>query len=140
MDFITDLPPSQGFNGVYTCVDKLTKWVKLVPMTMGDGELSAAAVARLFFDHVVRTFGVPHAVLHDRDPRFTSSFWSELWKLLGSRVALSSAYHPESDGQTERVHRTVEQVIRCLLSERQLAEQCWADLLGTVELTLNSAV
>ena len=74
---------------------------------MGDGELSAAAVARLFFDHVVRIFGVPHVVLHDHDPRFTSAFWSELWQLLGSRVALSSAYHPESDGQTERVHRTV---------------------------------
>ena len=72
MDFITDLPLSGSFNGVFTVVDKLTKWVKLIPVFMGEGVLSAASVARLFFDHVVRSFGVPHVVLHDRDPRFTS--------------------------------------------------------------------
>ena len=69
-----DLPLSRSFNGVFTIVDKLTKWVKLIPMVVRQGELSALSVANLFFDHIVHSFGVPHVVLHDRDPRITCSF------------------------------------------------------------------
>ena len=72
MDFITDLPLSRSFNGVFTIVDKLTKWVKLIPMGVGEGELSILSVAHLFFDQVVHSFGVPHIVLHDQDSQFTS--------------------------------------------------------------------
>ena len=72
MDFITDLPLSGLLNGVFTIVDKLTKWVKLIPMVVGKGELSALSVAHLFFYHILHSFGVPHVVLHDRDPQFTS--------------------------------------------------------------------
>ena len=75
MDFITDLPVSDGFNAIFTCVDKLSKYVVLTPCTLGDGELSASRVADLFFQGVVARFGVPRSVLHDRDPRFTSAFW-----------------------------------------------------------------
>ena len=57
---------------MFTIVDKLTKWVKLIPMVVGKGDLSASSVANLFFNHVVHSFGVPYVVLHDRDPRFTS--------------------------------------------------------------------
>ena len=71
MDFITDLPLSRSFNGVFTVVDKLTKWVKLIPMVVGGWELSASFVAHLFCDHVVCSFGVLHVVLHDWDPPFT---------------------------------------------------------------------
>ena len=59
-----------------------------------------STVALLFFNHVVHSFGVQHVVLYARDPRFTSYFWTTLWELLGTRVSLSSVYHPESDGQT----------------------------------------
>ena len=75
----------------------LTKWVKLIPMVVGEGEPSMLTVAYLFFDHIVCSFGVPHMVVHDRDPRFTSLSWTTLWELLGTRVSLTSAYHPESD-------------------------------------------
>ena len=75
MDFITDLPLSGGFNCIFTCVDKLTKYVVLTPCFMGEGQLSAVDVADLFFANVVGRFGVPGSVLHERDPRFTSSFW-----------------------------------------------------------------
>ena len=68
MDFITDLPLSRSFNGVFTIMDNLTKWVKLIHMVMGEGELSMLSVAHLFFDHVVHSFGVPHVVVHDWDP------------------------------------------------------------------------
>ena len=71
MDFIIDKPLSRSLNGMFTIVDKLTKWVKLVPMVVGEGEVSTLPVAHLFFNHVVHSFGVPHVVLHDQDPRFT---------------------------------------------------------------------
>ena len=108
MDFITELPPFGDFNGIYTCVDKLMKFVKLIPIVIGQGALSASEVAYLFFKHVVQLFGIPCVVLHDCDARFTAHFWHCLWELLGSRVALSSAYHPQLDGQTEHTHWTVE--------------------------------
>ena len=110
MDFITDLPACgpQGFNGIFTVVDRLTKFVRLIPCKLGEGGLDAQHVAQLFFTYVVSLFGVPSSVLHDRDPRFTSSFWTELWKLLGTRTVFTSAYHPQTDGQTERTHRTLE--------------------------------
>ena len=72
MDLITDLPLSESFNGVFTIVDKLTKWVKLITMAVGEGELYTSIVVNLFFNHVVGSFAVSHVVLHDRDPRFIS--------------------------------------------------------------------
>ena len=74
MDFITDLPPCSDFNGIYTCVDNLTKFVKLTPVLIGEGALSAPEVAHLFFEHVVLLFGIPHMVLHDCDACFTAHF------------------------------------------------------------------
>ena len=120
MDFITDLPESYGFNCIFTCVEKLSKYVVVVPCRMGDNALSASDVADLFFAHVVSRFGVPRSVLHDRNPRFTSSFLKQLWARLGTRVRLSTAFYPQSDGQTERAHRTIEQVLCCLLSDHNV--------------------
>ena len=68
MDFITDLPLSGSFNGMFTIVDKLTKWIKLISMVVWEGEISALSVAHLFFKHIVHSFGVPHMVLHYQDP------------------------------------------------------------------------
>ena len=65
---------------------------------MAEGKLSASTVASLFFAHVVRHFGVPSTVLSDRDPRFTAAFWDALWRILGSKVLLLSAFHPQTDG------------------------------------------
>ena len=74
MDFITDLPLSRSFNDVFTIVDKLTKWVKLIPMVVGEGELSTLSIAYLFFDYIVCSFGVPQMVLHDWDPNLPRNF------------------------------------------------------------------
>ena len=108
MDFITNLPPCGRLNGIYICVDKLIKFVKLIPVSIGEGPLSAPEIAHLFFQHVVQLFGIPHMVLHNRDACFTAYFWCCLWKLLCSHVALLSAYHPQSDRQTKCTHQTVE--------------------------------
>ena len=112
MDFITDLPPvtsSAGtVNALLVMIDKFTKYTRLAPVFMGGGGLTAQQTARVFFEHVVRFFGVPDSILSDRDPRFTAEFWKAMWGILGTRVVLSSAYHPQTDGQTERQNRTVE--------------------------------
>ena len=78
----------------------LMKLVKLVPCFMGDGDLSAPATVKLFFDNIVYSFGIPHREpwVYDGDPRFMSSFWSALFEMLGSCVVLSSAFHPQMDG------------------------------------------
>ena len=83
MNFITDLPPCGGFNGIYICVDKLTKFVKLIPVLIGEGALSAPEVARLFFKHVVQLFGIPCVVLHDRDAHFTAHFLALFVGIIG---------------------------------------------------------
>ena len=100
MDFIGPLPVCQGYTGLFVTVDKFSKLTRLIPCSFGrgDGGLTAPVVASLFFDHVVRHFGVPKSVLHDRDVRFTSHFWRALWSLMGTKVIFSSAYHPETDG------------------------------------------
>ena len=116
MDFITDLPLCGGFNGIYTCINKLTKFVKLIPVLIGEGALSAPELARLFFKHVVQLFGIPHVVLHDRDAHFTANFWRYLWELLGSRVALLLVYYSQLDKQTEYTHQTVEWIIYCVMA------------------------
>ena len=105
---MTSLPLCNGNNAVMTCIEGLLGYVCLIPCFMGEGELSAEHVAQLFFDSVVRVFGLPDAVLHDRDPRFTADFWRHLWCSLGSRAVFSSAYHPQTDGKAEHTHRTIE--------------------------------
>ena len=75
MDFITDLPPCGGLNGIYTYVDKLMKFVKLIPVLIREGALSAPEVACLFFEYVLQLFGIPCVVLHYRDACFTAHFW-----------------------------------------------------------------
>ncbi len=108
IDFVTDLPVSNGCNAFLTCVEKLTKYVVVAPCTLGEGTMSATATADLFFEAVVSRFGVPKSLVSDRDPRFTAQFWQQLWSRLGTRLRLASAYHPQTDGQTERAHRTLE--------------------------------
>ena len=77
-----------------TCIKGLFGFVRVVPCNMGKGELSAEQVVTLFFNAVVRLFGLPDEVLHDRDPRFTEDFCRHLWNTIGSRAVSSSAYHP----------------------------------------------
>ena len=83
-------------------MDKFGKLNRLVPCRAGEGQLTAPQVAQLFFNNWVRFFGVLWYVIHDRDVRFTVAFWKALRSFLGTRTVFSSAYHPQTDGQTER--------------------------------------
>ena len=118
MDFITDLPLSRGFNSIYTCVNEFTKTVKLQPCFVGEGLLTAKEVAKLFLNSVACTYRLPRVVLHDRDPHFTSHFWKSPWALLGVRVAPSMVHYPQTDGQMECAHCTLEWMLRCVLADQ----------------------
>ena len=96
MDFISPLPVCQGYTSLFVAVDKFSKLICLIPCSFGwgDGGLTTPVVVSLFFDDVVRHFGVPKSVLHDCDAHFTSHFWRALWALMGTKVIFSSGYHP----------------------------------------------
>ncbi|GMF46094.1 unnamed protein product [Phytophthora fragariaefolia] len=135
MDFVFGLPPdSAGNTGVVVFVDWLSKMAHLaaVPDTI-DGE----GTATLFLDRVFRQHGLPEAVFSDRDPRFTGKFWTSIFAVLGIRLDMSTADHPQTDGQTERVNRVVEDVLRSICAE---TPKRWSAMLPLVEFALDNAV
>ena len=114
-------------------VDKLTKMVHYVATTT---TVSAPQLATLFMREVVRLHGVPESILSDRDPRFTAHFWRAFWSQLGTTLTMSTAYHPQTDGQTERANRTLEEMLRARINFKQTD---WDDHLAAAELAINNA-
>ncbi|GJP52562.1 hypothetical protein CLOM_g11664 [Closterium sp. NIES-68] len=97
--------------------------------------ITAEETARLFISTVVRLHGIPAAMISDRDPKFTSKFWQDTWARYGRRLQFSSAYHPQTDGQTERTNQTMEQLIRTNCPDRKK----WEDVLPMLEFSYNNA-
>ena len=97
-------------------VDRLTKQAHFIPTTKS---MAAPAVAALFVQHVVRVHGLPDTLVSDRDPVFTSHFWRGLLELCGVRANRSSALHPQTDGQTERMNSVLEQYLRIYIDYQQ---------------------
>ena len=98
-------------------------------------DVTSLGVAKLFPEHVWRTFGLPEKTVSDRGPQYASAFMKELLGLLGIKAALSTAYHPQTDGQTERLNQEVEQYLQHFVNERQ---NDWSSLLPTAEFALNN--
>jgi hypothetical protein len=134
MDLITQLPRSRlGKDAIVVFVCKLTK---MVHYAATNTNVTAPVLADIFLREVVRLHGVPESILSDRDPRFTAKFWRAFWSQLGTTLTMSSAYHPQSDGQTERANRTLEEMLRAFVSFRQ---DDWDHHLAMVELAVNNA-
>ncbi|KAJ9534015.1 hypothetical protein QJQ45_027117 [Haematococcus lacustris] len=134
MDFIGPLPATpRGHTMIFTVVDKLSKMIHLIPTTT---TATAQDTARLFFDHIFKHHGLPEAIISDRDPKFTSDFWTSLFHLTGTRLLLSSAYHPQTDGQTERANRTVEDMLRPYVNDHK---SDWDQHLAAVEFAYNNS-
>ena len=135
MDFIMSLPTStRQYDAVFTIVDRFSRMVRFIPCT---STLTAQDAAKLLFEHWICRFGVPNKIISDRDVRFQSTFWQSLCSALGSRIAMSSSYHPQTDGLTERYHRTVEQVLRCYCSHQQ---DLWCTYLSQCEFAINTSI
>jgi hypothetical protein len=134
MDLITQLPRSRsGNDAIVVFVDKLTKMVHYVATTTN---VTAPQLADLFMREVVRLHGVPESILSDRDPRFTANFWRAFWTQLGTKLVMSTAYHPQTDGQTERANRTLEEQLRSYVNVHQTD---WDQHLSTLELAFNNS-
>ncbi len=136
MDLITQLPPcaNTGHDAAVVFVDLFSKAIHIAPTTT---TVTAEGVARLFFDHVFRLHGMPRTIVSDRDPRFTSKFWKALFGLTGTKLAMSTAHHPQTDGQTERANRTIEAMLRSYVSPHQ---DDWDRCLTAVEFAYNNSL
>lgn len=134
MDFVTGLPRTrQGYDAIYVFVDKFSKMVHLAACRK---TCSAAQAAHLFQSNVIKLHGTPEALLSDRDTRFTGTYWKAMCDALKIKSKLSTAYHPQTDGQTERTNKTVEEVLRNLISN---GNKEWDLLLPSVEFAINNA-
>ena len=134
MDLITSLPKSrQGHDAIVVFVDKMSKMVHLVATKT---EVTAPQLAEIFWSTVVRHHGLPSSIVSDRDPRFTGHFWRALWKCLGTQLTMSTAFHPQTDGQTERANRTLEEMLRSYVGFQQ---KDWDEHLVAAELAFNAS-
>ena len=135
MDLITQLPKSKsGNDAIVVFVDKLTKMAHFVACKTA---ISAPELADLFYKHVIKYHGVPKAIISDRDPRFTSHFWRELWSKLDTKLKMSTAFHPQTDGQTERTNRILEEMLRNYVNYKQ---NNWDECLTACEISYNNSV
>lgn len=113
MDFIEQLPVSTKKDTIWVIVDRFTKYAQFIALSH---PYTASSLATVFLDMVYKLHGLLISVVSDRDKIFTSSFWQQLFKLIGNEQHLSTTYHPQSDGQTERVNQCVESYLRCMCS------------------------
>jgi hypothetical protein len=133
MDFITGLPrTSKQHDSIMVVVDKLTKAAHFIPLKTTH---RAADVADIFLKEVACLHGIPRTIVSDRDPKFTSNLWRGLFKGFRTNLNFSTAYHPESDGQTERVNRVIEDMLRMYVMDKPSR---WEDYLHLVEFAYNN--
>jgi len=131
-DFITKLSLAQGYDSILVIVDRLTKIVHFIPTTE---KTLVEDLAKLFRDNVWKLHGLPESIVSDRGPQFVAGLMKELNEMLGIKSKLSTAFHPQTDGQTERINQELEQYLRMFIDHRQ--EQ-WPEWLGTAEFAYNN--
>ena len=132
MDFVGGLPKSQRLDVVMVVVDRLTKYVHFIGLSHPN---SAAKVAALFAQNVLKLHDMPTSIVSNRDPVFIAKFWAELFKLQGVQLAMSSTYHSQTDGQTEVVNKSLEHYLRSFSADRTTE---WVERLYLAEFWFNT--
>ena len=134
MNFITHLPITKnGNNSIIVFVDRLSKRAHFRAL---HSTATVPEVAKLFFTMIFVNHGLLTIIISDRDTKFTSRFWKALFKLTDTRLAMSTMYHPQTDGQTERLNRTLEEMLRAYMGYKQ---DNWDEYLTTAEFVYNNA-
>ncbi|GJU93461.1 DNA/RNA polymerases superfamily protein [Tanacetum coccineum] len=134
MDFVTGLPTTQKrHDAIWVVVDRLTKSAHFLPIRKNYG---ISKLAEIFRQEIVRLHGTPTSIVSDRDPKFTSHFWKGLQKAWGTRLKFSTAFHPQTDGQSERTIQTLEDMLRACALEWT---GCWDEYLCLVEFAYNNS-
>ena len=132
VDLIGPLATANGFDAIMTVVDKLTKMVIAIPTTTTQ---TAEQTAQLFLDRVFSRFGLPKKIISDRGPQFVANFTTELYKMLGITGNPSTAYRPQTDGQSEAANKELEKILRALASQKQ---ETWPSWLPCAEFAINN--
>ncbi|GJW38191.1 ty3-gypsy retrotransposon protein [Tanacetum coccineum] len=125
MDFITGLPKSQGYTVIYVVVDKLSKFAHFMALKH---PYTATSVANALLSNVTSIYGIPEKIISDRDPIFLSNFWQALFSAHKTKLAYSTAYHPQTDGQTEVLNRCLETYLRCFTLDAPTSWFQWLPL------------
>uniref|UniRef100_A0AAV1T1M5 Uncharacterized protein n=1 Tax=Peronospora matthiolae TaxID=2874970 RepID=A0AAV1T1M5_9STRA len=134
MDFVFGLPnDARGNTSILVFVDRFSKMVHLVAVPES---ITASGCACVFIDTIFRLHGLPRELVSDRDPRLTADFWRSVFKSLGTRLKMSTSDHPESDGQTERANRVLEEILRGYVH----SFKSWSEFLPMVEFAINNSV
>src|SRR5262249_7597540 len=134
MDFVCGLPRTPaGYDAIWVIVDRLTKSAHFIPINM---TYSMEKLARIYIREIVKLHRVPAGIVSDRDPRFVSKFWTSLQKCLGTKLHFSTAYHPQTDGQSERTIQTLEDMQRSCVME---FKGSWEVHLPLVEFAYNNS-
>lgn len=132
MDFISNLPPSRGYATIFVVVDRLSKFAHFIPLKAA---FNSKSVVNAFISNIVKMHGFPKTIVSDRDSIFINSFWQQLFKAQGTILAMSSVYHPQSDGQTEVLNKTLEMYLRCFVFYYPKA---WVDMLPWAQFWYNT--
>jgi hypothetical protein len=133
MDFITGLPMTvKKHDSIMVVVDKLSKVAHFIPVKSTH---KANDIANIFMKEIFRLHGLPKAIISDRDTKFTSNFWKGLFQELGTQLKFSTAYHPQTDGQTERVNQVLEDMLSMYVMDKPSK---WEDYLHLVEFAYNN--
>jgi hypothetical protein len=135
MDFVTGIPQTSNYSYdmIMVVVDRLSKYAHFVPCYTTN---TAEDIAWYFYSEVVKFHGVPEIITSDRDVKFTSAFWETLWKRLGTQLIRTTAFHPQADGQTERVNRTLIELLRTMVDAEQ---SDWDDHLASAQIAYNTS-
>ncbi|XP_014660510.1 uncharacterized protein LOC105914201 [Setaria italica] len=133
LDFVEALPRVRGKSVILTVVDRFSKYCHFIPMAH---PYTTESIAQAFFTDIVRLHGVPQSMVSDRDPIFTSTFWKELMRLMGTKLHMTTAFHPQADGQTEAANRVIVMYLRCFTGDRP---RQWVRWLPWAEYVYNTA-
>ncbi|MBW0462077.1 hypothetical protein O181_001792 [Austropuccinia psidii MF-1] len=144
MDWVTGLVPGgkENYNACLIIADRFRKSVRCLPCNKED---TAMDTALLFWNNMISSCGVPKIIISNRDPKFTSEFWTHLYDMLGTKLALSTAYHPQTDGLAERMIKTMEDILRKFCAygmeykDHEGYTHDWVTLLPAVQLAYNTS-
>src|SRR3954462_5233346 len=135
MDFVLGLPRTKkGRDSIFVVVDRCSKMAHFIPGHKSD---DAVNVADLFFREIIRLHGLPNTIVSDRDTKFLSHFWRCLWAKLGNKLLFSTTCHPQTDGQTEVVNRTLSTMLRAVLKNNK---KMWEECLPHIEFAYNRSL
>ena len=134
MDFVGPFPECRGMNYLWVIICRLTSMIHLIPVTT---TVTAVELSWKYLREIVRLHGLPGSIVSDRDSKFTSRWWKELHRILGTKLLMSTSYHPQTDGQSERAIRNVTQILRTLVQPDQ---KDWVNKIDMVEFAINSSV